>query len=151
MEHCLTLDDGPHHVWLARRKTGDVLLCDGRELALPQAGDAIVIADGDDVHIHHAGRAYVVRYQHVLQTVAGEGGGGAADAARAPMPGSVVAVPAPAGAVVAMGDVLMVIESMKMETAIRATRDGTVQAVHFEVGQTFDRDAILLSLVPEEA
>jgi biotin carboxyl carrier protein len=37
-------------------------------------------------------------------------------------------------------------ESMKMETTIAAPRDGVVEAVHFAPGQTFDRDALLLSL-----
>jgi biotin carboxyl carrier protein len=40
-------------------------------------------------------------------------------------------------------------ESMKMETTIVAPRDGVIQAVQFEKAQTFDRDALLLSLEPE--
>jgi biotin carboxyl carrier protein len=40
---------------------------------------------------------------------------------------------------------------MKLETAITAWRDGTVAAVHLAAGQTFDRDAPLVSLAPEAA
>jgi biotin carboxyl carrier protein len=36
-----------------------------------------------------------------------------------------------------------------METTIPAARDGIVAQVHFAAGQTFDRDALLLSLEPE--
>ena len=42
----------------------------------------------------------------------------------------------------------MVIESMKLETAIKAWRDGTVAAVHVGVGQTFERGAPLVTLAP---
>ena len=35
-----------------------------------------------------------------------------------------------------------------METSLVAARDGLVAAVHFDKGQTFDRDALLLSLAP---
>jgi biotin carboxyl carrier protein len=39
---------------------------------------------------------------------------------------------------------------MKMETTIVAPRDGVIAAVTYEKGQTFDRDALLLSLEPME-
>jgi biotin carboxyl carrier protein len=69
--------------------------------------------------------------------------------ARAPMPGTVVSVQARPGARVHKGETLMVIESMKLETAITAWRDGTIEVVHLAAGQTFDRDAPLVSLAPE--
>jgi biotin carboxyl carrier protein len=37
---------------------------------------------------------------------------------------------------------------MKMETTIRASLDGVVQQVHLEQGQTFERDAVLVTLSP---
>jgi 3-methylcrotonyl-CoA carboxylase alpha subunit len=42
-----------------------------------------------------------------------------------------------------------VIESMKLETAIKAPRDGLVATVHVAVGKTFDRAAPLVTLAPE--
>ena len=62
--------------------------------------------------------------------------------------GSVIALNAVAGQEVRRGDLLLVIESMKMETAIFAGLDGVVREVHVQIGQTFDRDAVLVSLEP---
>ena len=38
----------------------------------------------------------------------------------------------------------------KMETTLAAPRDGTVAEVHFPIAQSFDRDAVLLTLEPNE-
>lgn len=45
------------------------------------------------------------------------------------------------------GTVLMVIESMKLETQIRASQDGIVERLHVKDGDSFDRDAILVTLL----
>jgi biotin carboxyl carrier protein len=65
------------------------------------------------------------------------------------MPGVVIAVHAAEGQTVARGDTLVVIESMKLETAIKAPRDGVIATVHVAVGKTFDRAAPLVTLAPE--
>jgi pyruvate carboxylase len=52
----------------------------------------------------------------------------------APMPGSVVAVSVKVGQKVRRGDPLVSIEAMKMETVVRADRDGTVAEVHASPG-----------------
>lgn len=111
----------------------------------------VVATHGDDVFIHVGGAAYQLRYEHPLDRLAAQSQGGAGDNVRAPMPGSVVAVHANAGDSVTKGQSLLVIESMKMETTIAAPRDGVVLAVQFSVGQTFDRDALLISLQAVEA
>jgi biotin carboxyl carrier protein len=77
------------------------------------------------------------------------GAGSADDVAEAPMPGTVIAVNAAPGQTIARGDTLLVIESMKLETAIKATRDGVVAAVHVAQGQSFDRAAPLVTLAQE--
>ncbi|MGH2850099.1 MAG: biotin carboxylase N-terminal domain-containing protein [Solirubrobacteraceae bacterium] len=76
------------------------------------------------------------------------GGGGEV---RAPMPGSVVVVHAREGAHVARGDLLLVLESMKMELQITAPRDGTVDAVHVAAGDQVALDAVLASVAGEPA
>jgi biotin carboxyl carrier protein len=64
------------------------------------------------------------------------------------MPGSVIAVHTSEGAEVAHGDVLLVMESMKMELQITAPRDGTVAALHVAVGDQVALDTVLASMVP---
>jgi acetyl-CoA/propionyl-CoA carboxylase biotin carboxyl carrier protein len=65
---------------------------------------------------------------------------------RAPMPGSVVAVHARAGDEVARGDVLLVLESMKMELQITAPHDGRVAALHVAAGDQVPLDSVLASM-----
>jgi len=63
-----------------------------------------------------------------------------------PLPGVVVAVKVAAGQAVAAGEVLMVIEAMKMEHAITAPHAGTVQALHFAQGDRVSEGSALLEL-----
>jgi 3-methylcrotonyl-CoA carboxylase alpha subunit len=67
-----------------------------------------------------------------------------------PLPGVVAAVAVEAGQVVAAGDVLMVIEAMKMEHTITAPYAGTVQSVHFARGDRVPEGSALLELVAEK-
>lgn len=108
-----------------------------------------IAVDGDTVHLHLDGNTWSLTHRHPLQRAEAEAGGGAQDAAHAPMPGTVVSVAASAGAQVRRGDSLLVIESMKLETTISAWRDGMVEEVHVTVGQVFDRGATLVSLAPD--
>ncbi|MEW6645028.1 MAG: biotin carboxylase N-terminal domain-containing protein [Pseudomonadota bacterium] len=75
--------------------------------------------------------------------------GGAGDGqVRAPMMGRVVAVQAAEGQVVAAGDVLAVMESMKMELTIAAPVAGRVTGIDCPVGGTVERDQVVFVLTP---
>jgi len=63
---------------------------------------------------------------------------------RAPFNGKVIAVQAAAGARVARGDTLLVIESMKLEHVLAARQDGTVAAVEVQAGQQVATSQLLL-------
>lgn len=65
---------------------------------------------------------------------------------KAPMPGSIVKVNVKAGDSVKRGDVLCVLEAMKMENEIMAPEDGTVAGVNVSAGESVQTDAVLLSL-----
>ncbi len=62
----------------------------------------------------------------------------------APMPGVVAQVSVQAGATVKLGDLLMTIEAMKMETGLHAERDATVKAVHVQPGAQIDAKDLLV-------
>jgi pyruvate carboxylase len=64
----------------------------------------------------------------------------------APMPGTVATVPVSQGGRVSRGDVLVTIEAMKMETTVRADRDGTVAEVVTHAGEKVDSKDLLVVL-----
>lgn len=78
---------------------------------------------------------------------AGKGAGGA-DELRAPFNGKVIATPVPAGTKVSRGDTLVVLESMKLEHALAASRDGVVRRIHVEPGQQAATSQVLVSFEP---
>ncbi|MEO1058257.1 MAG: biotin/lipoyl-containing protein, partial [Actinomycetota bacterium] len=63
-----------------------------------------------------------------------------------PLPGTVIAVHVTAGDTVADGDVLMVVEAMKMEHKITASSDAVVAEVRFAVGDRVDTGDLLVAL-----
>jgi biotin carboxyl carrier protein len=64
----------------------------------------------------------------------------------APMPGNILKVNVANGQAVKKGDVLLVLEAMKLENEILAPADGTVSSVNVTAGQTVDSGAVLCSL-----
>ena len=56
----------------------------------------------------------------------------------APMPGTILKVNVANGQAVKKGDVLMVLEAMKMENEIMAPADGTVSSVSVQVGASVE-------------
>jgi 3-methylcrotonyl-CoA carboxylase alpha subunit len=164
MRSAFTIADQDHELWLAR--TADGYRLHGLDRALPvalEAGEggtqlfrigntryeAVVAVDGDLVHIHLDGAAWTVRYHDPVERHGHHHGASADDVAQAPMPGTAIAVHVAEGQAVARGDTLVVIESMKLETAIKAWRDGTVASVHVAAGQAFDRGTPLVTLAAE--
>lgn len=119
--HAVSLDDRSEPIWLA--------------------------VDHDTVFIHAFGRAWRTEVIDPVERAAQEQD--RADVATAPMPGMVITVAVEAGQQVTIGQPLVVIESMKMQSEIVAWRDGVVDRVHLQVGDTFDRGAGLVGLAPE--
>mgnify|MGYP004468450945 CR=1 FL=1 len=65
---------------------------------------------------------------------------------KAPMPGNILDVKASAGASVKAGDVLVILEAMKMENEILAPQDGTVASVNVNKGDTVNSGDVLVSM-----
>jgi biotin carboxyl carrier protein len=66
---------------------------------------------------------------------------------RAPMPGLVVAIPVAEGQAVKRGQVLLILESMKMQNELKSPRDGTVSRVRVKTGETVEQKQTLLSVM----
>ena len=159
--HVFDLDGTEHEIWLTRPNGEYQLVVDGKPLAVemtPHSNHAyelvvqgkrsrvFVAQDGDEIFVHLDGETHGLHYLDSLSRFADEAQEEGEAVARAPMPGTVIAVSAQPGEQVQRGQPLMVIESMKMETTIGAACDGVVRSFHVNVGETFDRDDVLVTL-----
>jgi biotin carboxyl carrier protein len=122
---------------------------DGEDVSVVRPGDSprrvIVAADGDRRHVFVDGEIYDLTVG-AEATARGRAGRGGPDHLEAPMPAKVTAVLVGAGQRVAKGDVLVKLEAMKMELAVRAPRDGTVTSVACQVGELVQPGVGLLEL-----
>ncbi|MGB0955359.1 MAG: acetyl-CoA carboxylase biotin carboxyl carrier protein subunit [Panacagrimonas sp.] len=165
MHHAFKLGDAVHNVELSRSCNGyrlhlgeraidfDLVEREDGHATLNIAGrqlEVVLATRGDDVFVHLDGQTYQLGYQHPLDRLAAELAGGSQDQILAPMPGSIISVAVRVGDTVETGQTLLVMESMKMETTISAPREAVIAQVMFEPGQSFDRDAVLLSMAPLE-
>lgn len=68
-------------------------------------------------------------------------------AIKAPMPGVVVEIPVKQGQEVKRGDIVLILESMKMQNEFKAPRDGAVHAIRVVPGDKVDQNALLLTII----
>ncbi len=109
----------------------------------------------DNVRLLVPGRAVVagreVAYSiQELDLLAGEGGVAASGPMRVkpPMTGKLEALRVTVGQSVAKGDVLFVLEAMKMQNEVRAPAAGTITAIHLKPGATLETNQVVLELAP---
>jgi biotin carboxyl carrier protein len=142
---------------------------DGTEIRV-KAGDREIVADaqplaGGGVILTIDGRRFVVngarRNSSILIAVGPRNfefkpalqikrrhSGLAAPEITAPMPGKVLKILVKEGDTVAIGQPLVVIEAMKMETSLAAESPAIVKRIHVEPGQMIDHGAVLIELSP---
>ena len=77
-------------------------------------------------------------------------GGSVSDAGefhlKAPMPGMVVAIPVEEGQEIQQGQVLLILESMKMQNELKAPRAGTIGRIRVKPGESVEQRQTLLSV-----
>lgn len=64
----------------------------------------------------------------------------------APMPGKILSVKASAGQAVKKGEVILILEAMKMENEVVAPQDGTVASINVAAGDSVEAGAVLATL-----
>lgn len=65
---------------------------------------------------------------------------------KAPMPGLVVSVPVAEGQEIEKGQVLLILESMKMQNELKAPKDGKVGRIRVRPGQSVEQRQVLLTV-----
>jgi|DewCreStandDraft_5_1066085.scaffolds.fasta_scaffold00048_8 biotin carboxyl carrier protein len=127
----------------------DALCVDGRAvyslLVEGRSYELVVERRGDTARVSVGGEVFEVRLADPLTA---RGAGRAVQPARAevraPMPGVIVAVTAAPGRAVKSGEPVVILEAMKMETALAAPIEGIVTAVAVEPRQTVPAGATLV-------
>ncbi len=66
---------------------------------------------------------------------------------RAPMPGMIVSIPVAEEESVRKGQVLLILESMKMQNELKSPKDGTVHRIRIKPGETVEQKQTLLSII----
>ena len=111
------------------------------------------VARGDDNwQVLLRGRLYPITVEDEREKrLRAAAGGGVAESGeiilKAPMPGLVVAIPAGEGQQVKKGQVILILESMKMQNELKAPRDGTVHRVKVKAGESVEQKQTLLSVM----
>ena len=98
------------------------------------------------------GRLYTVTVEDEREKrLRAAAGGGVAETGeyhlRAPMPGLVVALPIAEGQEVRRGQVILILESMKMQNELKSPRDGTIGRIRVKPGESVEQKQTLLSVV----
>jgi acetyl-CoA/propionyl-CoA carboxylase biotin carboxyl carrier protein len=136
------VDAEPPVAAAASPSAGGFLLTSGETTRLVH-----MVADGSARWLWLDGAAHLVT-ERPAETLAR--GAASVDAdIRSPMPGTVIAVSASPGDSVRLGQVIMIVEAMKMEHSLRAPFDGTVVEVLARAGQQVKLDELLVRLDPD--
>jgi biotin carboxyl carrier protein len=159
----LALNGETHSIEILRRKPHLVLSVNGRvheiqkwstepvgEIVL--ASDAVSVARAledagrETCFVRIDGRTHEVVLIDPREEFAGHDT--TRDEIHAPMPGAIVSIHKQAGEQVMRGETVITIESMKLQTALAAPRDGRLLDVLKKAGETFDKDELLARLEP---
>jgi biotin carboxyl carrier protein len=121
------------------------LIVDGR------SHESYIYQGDDNWQVLIRGRLYPVTVEDERERrLRAAAGGGVAETGefhlRAPMPGLVVAIPVGEGQAVNRGQVIVILESMKMQNELKAPRDGTIGRIRVRAGETVEQKQTLLSM-----
>lgn len=121
------------------------LLMDG------ESYEGYVFQDEDIWQVLLLGQFFAVRVtderEKRLRTSSLAAGATAEFTLKAPMPGLVVAVPVEEGQQVEKGQILLILESMKMQNELRSPRPGRVTRVRVKAGESVEQKQNLLTVV----
>ncbi len=121
------------------------LIADGR------SHEAYVRESEGEWQVLLRGRLYPVKVEDEREKrLRAAAGGGVAETGeyhlKAPMPGLVVSIPVDEGQEVKKGQVLLILESMKMQNELKSPRDGIVNRIKVKAGESVEQKQALMSV-----
>lgn len=136
------VDGHRYPVHVDRRAAGTVV----------SVGDAVHVLDELGTHSARIDGQETPYRILALQGVAGaeDTSAGAYGPVRPPMIGKLEAILVEAGQEVDAGDVLFILEAMKMRNEVKAAAAGVIEAIHAAVGDAVDTGTTILHLAPVE-
>lgn len=113
--------------------------------------ESFVYQGDEDWEVLLRGRQFQVKVQDEREKrLKAAAGGGVAEGGefhlKAPMPGLIVAIPVAEGQEIKKGQVLLILESMKMQNELKAPRDGVVDRIRVKAGESVEQKQTLLSV-----
>lgn len=147
-EHHVSVDDAMYEVDFT--PVGDHSVCS--LLINNESFDAHVYQDEGIWHVFFHGTQYIAEVEDErekrLRAAASSGITAKEEYhLRAPMPGMVVAIPVCEGQQVEKNDILLILESMKMQNELRSPRAGTVARLRVQPGDRVEQKEALLSVI----
>lgn len=114
--------------------------------------EAYVYVGEDEWQVLLLGQQYTIRVQDEREKrLKSAGGDSLQDTGefhlKAPMPGLVIDIPVKEDQQVKKGQVLLILESMKMQNELKSPRDGKVERVKVKVGESVEQRQVLLTIV----
>jgi biotin carboxyl carrier protein len=113
--------------------------------------EGFVYQGEEDWEVLLRGQQYQVKIEEERERrLRAAAGGGIAEGGefhlKSPMPGLVVNVAVEEGQAIKKGQVMIILESMKMQNELKAPRDGTVGRIRVKAGETVEQKQTLLSV-----
>lgn len=143
----LLVDGEPYHINFQQLLQGGTLslLLNNRSL------EAIVNEQDDNWEVLIHGELYTVQVQDERSYRLAQARGSVLPetgtvSLKSPMPGVILDLLVAAGDQVEKGEKVIILESMKMENELRASRDGVVTRVHVEIGAGVEKNQELLTI-----
>jgi biotin carboxyl carrier protein len=114
--------------------------------------ESFVYQGDEDWEVLLRGRQFQVKVQDEREKrLKAAAGGGVAEGGefhlKAPMPGLIVAIPVEEGQEIKKGQVLLILESMKMQNELKAPRDGVVDRIRVKTGESVEQKQTILSIL----
>ncbi|MBN1660798.1 MAG: biotin/lipoyl-binding protein [Anaerolineae bacterium] len=154
-EFTLKLDGTTYKI----RVDGNSVLVDDQPFVIGFDDDGRVLVDGipfdinlEEDHVTAGGITYDLAVKGLVAEKAGPrraaaaGTAAGAGAVTAIMPGKVIRLLVAEGDEVAEGDVVCILEAMKMENELKAPQAGVVKAVHVTPGQDVEMGALIVQV-----